>query len=68
MANGTKGNEVLTEQDLARINQALGQLTRADEVIDMATRAGIDVSQFKDRSKTSKDQLLRIKNTFFPGR
>lgn len=66
MANGN--NQVLNEQDLGRINTALGQLQRAEEVIDMATRAGIDVATFKDRAKTSKDQLLRIKNTFFPGR
>lgn len=67
MANG-KENQVLTEQDLSRINTALGQLQRAKEVIDMASRAGIDVSPFKDRAKTSEEQLLRIKNTFFPGR
>lgn len=66
MANGKP--QVLTEQDLARINTALGQLDRADEVIDMATRSGIDVSTFKDRAKTSREQLLKIKNTFFPGR
>lgn len=67
MANGNQA-PILTESDLGRINTALGQLQRADEVIDMATRAGIDVKQFADRSKQSKDQLLRIKNTFFPGR
>lgn len=67
MANGNQP-QVLTEQDLARINTALASLDRADQVIDMATRAGIDVNTFKDRAKTSKEQLLRIKNTFFPGR
>lgn len=67
MANG-KSLQVLTEQDLARINTALGSLEQADQVIDMATRAGIDVNTFKERAKTSKEQLLRIKNTFFPGR
>lgn len=67
MANG-KPEQVLSEQDLARINTALGQLDRAEQVIDMATRAGIDVSTFKDRSKDSKEKLLKIKNTFFPGR
>lgn len=67
MANG-KPDQVLTEQDLQRINTALGQLDRAKQVIDMATSAGIDVSTFKDRASTSRDQLLKIKNTFFPGR
>jgi hypothetical protein len=67
MANG-KPTEVLSEQDLARINTALGQLDRANQVIDMATQAGLDVNTFKERAKTSRDQLLRIKNTFFPGR
>lgn len=67
MANG-KDNEVLTEQDLTRINSALTALEKADRVIDMATRAGIDVTMQRDRAKTSRDQLLRIKNSFFPGR
>lgn len=63
-----KTPEVLGEADLARINDALGKLSMAENVIDKATQAGLDVSTFKDRARTSKDQLLRIKNTFFPGR
>lgn len=68
MANGNGANKVLGEGDLTRINGALSQLGQADELIAMAKQAGIDVSQFQDRAKQSREQLLRIKNTFFPGR
>jgi hypothetical protein len=67
MANGNQ-NQVLSETDLTRINQALAQLDRADQVIDMANRAGIPVDQFQKDAKDRRDKLLRIKNTFFPGR
>lgn len=60
--------QIFTEEDLQRINSALAQLDQANEVIDMATQAGIDVEQFKERARTNREQLLRIKNTFFPGR
>lgn len=67
MPNGRRP-EVLTEEDLGRINTALEQLDVANEIIEQATQAGIDVNEFRERAKQSKDQLLRIKNTFFPGR
>jgi hypothetical protein len=60
--------KVLTEEDLARINSALEQLKVADDLIGMAKNAGIDVSQFEPRAATSKQQLVKIKNVFFPGR
>jgi DNA-binding phage protein len=66
MANGKQ--DVLSEQDLSRINTALTQLERAKQVIDLATQAGLDVQALDERHKSSRDQLLRIKNTFFPGR
>lgn len=67
MANG-RMPEIFTEQDLQRINAALLQLDQANEVIEAATQAGIDVEQFRERAKANREQLLRIKNTFFPGR
>ena len=67
MANGN-GPKVLGESDLARMNSAIQQLNQADELIAMAKQAGIDVSNFEPRAKQSREQLLRMKNTFFPGR
>lgn len=64
----TPVNRLFTEADLQRINQALSQLDEAQQVIDAATQAGIDVTSFSDRAKQNRESLLRIKNTFFPGR
>lgn len=61
-------DRLFTEADLQRINQALSQLEEAQQVIDAATQAGIDVTSFSDRAKQNRESLLRIKNTFFPGR
>lgn len=64
----TPVSKLFTEADLQRINQALSQLDEAQQVIDAATQAGIDVKSFSDRAKKNREALLRIKNTFFPGR
>lgn len=65
MANGP---QVLDENDLNRIQNALQQSERAEQIIELAQQAGLDVEQQKERNKRARDQLLRIKNTFFPGR
>lgn len=60
--------QVLGEADLERIQSGLTQAEQALNIIEQAEQAGIDVSQQKERAKQSRDRLLRIKNTFFPGR
>lgn len=65
MANGP---QVLNEDDLTRIQDGISKAEQAEQIIDMAEQAGIDVTQQKERAKKARDQLLRIKNTFFPGR
>lgn len=57
----------LTEQDLERINTGLAQAREAQELIDMASRAGIDVEEFRVRARDSQEKLLRMKQVFFPG-
>ena len=57
----------LTEQDLERITVGLDKAREAQELIDMAARAGIDVEEFRIRARESQEKLLRIKSTFFPG-
>lgn len=58
----------LTEDDLTDINKALVSSEEADALIEMSARAGIDVGEFRERSKVARDKLLRIKSTFFPGK
>ena len=57
----------LTQADLDRIKLGLAAAEDAGQLIDMAKQAGIDVSQFEGTNKETRDQLLKLKNTFFPG-
>ncbi len=63
MANGP-----LTDNDLNEINESLKALDEADALIDQSTRAGIDVIVQKDESREARTRLMKIKQTFFPGR
>lgn len=60
--------QVLNEDDLQRIQTGIQQAEQAEAIIELAEQAGIDVSNQKERAKNARNQLLRIKNTFFPGR
>lgn len=62
MANGP-----LTETDLADINANLERLQLAESEIKRAEAAGIDVSQFRKQTNESRAQLLKIKQSYFPG-
>ncbi len=64
----TRPQDLFTEQDLQRINEALAQLDTAQEIIEMGKQAGLDVEQQEERAREQRNQLLRLKNTFFPGR
>lgn len=57
----------LVEQDLENINTRLDQLIVADDQIKLAEQAGMDVVQLKETARTQRNQLLRIKQTYFPG-
>lgn len=58
----------LTDQDLDDINKALVTATEAQELIELAAQAGIDVDPFRQRARDARDRLLRVKQTFFPGK
>lgn len=66
MANNT--SDPLTDADLVNIKESLKKLDQANEVMDRATIAGIDVKAFITRSREARDQLLKIKTGFFPGK
>jgi len=56
----------LTDQDLDDINKAIESAAEAQELIERAAQAGIDVEAFRVRTRDARDRLLRIKQTFFP--
>jgi hypothetical protein len=58
----------LTEADLEQTKDQLEALKLARTEMDRAQRAGIDVSEQRKRADELEQQLLRIKNTYFPGR
>lgn len=58
----------LTDQDLTDLNKALDDSKDADELIEMAQRAGLDVEAFRGRNREARERLTRIKQTFFPGK
>lgn len=57
----------LTAQDLTDLKKALDDSRDADELIEMAQRAGLDVKVFQTRNREARERLTRIKTTFFPG-
>lgn len=58
----------LTETDLEDLDKALRDSKDADELIEAAQRAGLDVSVHRDRNREARERLVRIKTTFFPGK
>ena len=58
----------LTEQDFERLTEGLQAAQTAIAQAEMAERAGLDVAPLMERAKQSRDQLLKIKNIYFPGR
>lgn len=57
----------LVETDLESINLNLERLLAADEQIKLAAQAGLDVTAFQEQSRAQRQQLLKIKQTYFPG-
>lgn len=58
----------LTEADLERIEDNLTQLKVADEQVKLAVQAGLDVTQMKETISGQRSQLLKLKQTYFPGK
>jgi len=57
----------LTADHLLRINQMLQNVQFAQQQIDLATAAGIDVSARQSQLNDSRDQLMKLKQVYFPG-
>jgi hypothetical protein len=63
MATGPLG-----EQHLVMINDALEKLKDAQEQVDRARRAGIDVQPHADKIAEADTKLRQIKQVYFPNR
>lgn len=57
-----------TETDLEALNQRLDDLVEVETLIEKSVRAGIPMSEQTKRARELKEQLLRLKQSFFPGR
>ena len=57
----------LGAQDLETIEANLAQLSIAEDEIRRATAAGIDVKELADTARAQRAQLLKLKQTYFPG-
>ncbi len=58
----------LTETHLAEIQRGLEGVNVALYQIELAGRAGIDVSAAKVKAEELRSSLLKIKQVYFPGR
>lgn len=65
MPNPTIPNP-LTESHLTQIRRSLDIADQALAQIELAERAGVDVSAQKQSLLDSKQKLLQIKNVYFP--
>ncbi len=57
----------LHAEDLVEINNRLGDLLLADEEIKLAEQAGLDVTGLRETARNQRQQLIKIKQTYFPG-
>jgi len=60
-------NSPLTAAHLEQIRNALDVITIAQQQVELAKRAGVDVSAQETQLKDAQDKLLRLKNVYFPG-
>lgn len=58
----------LTEQDYEGIKTQLETLSALDEQLRLATQAGVDVTSQKEEARKSREQLTRLKQTYFPNK
>jgi len=59
--------EPIVEADQEEFNLRLDQLLVADSQIKKAEQAGLDVTTQRESSRNLRNQLLKLKQTYFPG-
>jgi len=60
-------NNPLTPEHLTQLKNALDASKAADNQIDLAKRAGLDVSKLEAINEDAKGKLTLIKQVYFPG-
>ncbi len=63
---GTATQDVLSQQDLANINDGLQAVKNGLYQADMAKRAGIDVAQETIELNDLQQKLTQLKQVYFP--
>lgn len=58
----------LTEADYDGIKQQLATLDDLQKQLNLATQAGLDVATQKEQARQQREQLLKLKSTYFPNR
>jgi hypothetical protein len=53
--------------DLEELKLQLGKLDQADREIDKAVRAGLDMTGQKTRVRELREQLTKVRQSYFPG-
>jgi hypothetical protein len=61
-------SRLVTDNHLIQVNNALDNIRLAQNEIDLAKRAGIDVTAQQKQLDDSKSKLLQFKQVYFPGR
>lgn len=58
----------LTEEHYQQLRNALDQINQTKQQIELAKRAGIDVSASEAQLADTETKLRQIKSVYFPGR
>lgn len=67
MANGTVRERIATSENLQKIQRGIEAAEEAEEIIQLAKQAGLEVDAQEKRNRDARAKLLRLKQTFFPG-
>lgn len=58
----------LTEEDLERINQGIEDANKLQRAIEKAQQCGFEMGERSEENRRRRQQLIAVKNTYFPGR
>ena len=57
----------ITPQHLPQLNEALAKIDNGLKAVELAKRAGIDVTVQEAALRDAQGKILQIKQTYFPG-
>jgi len=68
MINNDAAKFGLPEESFAQIEEAIAGTKLVDQQIKKAIQAGIDVGNAAELNRANRDKLMKIKQTYYPGR